>query len=256
VKKKTLQRIEAINQLLEQYGTMTVRQIYYRLLGDVGLSYRQVTYACKVGRKKGFIDPFAIVDRSRPVYGKEVWGGIDEFLEGIPDLFNLDYWRDSPIKPQVWTEKDALSQVMYEIASKYQVDIYVTRGFLSISNKNRWGGGTILYFGDYDPSGLYIDKDIRFDMVFENFKRIALTSEQVREYDLPSFKVKRGDPRTPRYRAVYGDFGWELDALPSDILKNLVGEAIEEYVDFNLEQKQIEEKIIRNTLRINFNIQI
>lgn len=248
MQKKTLRRIQAINDLLAQYGTMTVRQIYYRLLGTMGLNYKQVTYACKVGREEGLINYSAIVDRGRPVYGKRLWDDLKDFLDAAPSDFNLDYWKDSPARPQIWTEKDALSQVMLEVANEYNVDVYVTRGFLSISNKHRWGGGTVLYFGDFDPSGLYIDKDLRLDMAFENFERIALTFDQVQKYDLPPVKVKRDDPRTPVYRAEHGDFGWEIDALPPDVLKDMVRQAIEKYVDFDLEQKQEEEWDLREKL--------
>lgn len=246
---KTIKRIEELNSLFSQYGSMTVRQIYYRLLGTIGLNYQQTKYICKVGRREGLISYSNIVDRSRPIYGKNLYDGLTVFLTATPDQFNLDFWNDSPTRPQIWTEKDALSQILLEIASDYNVDVYVTRGFLSISNKRKWGSGaTILYFGDFDPSGLYIDEDLKLDVACEDFERIALTMDQVQKYDLPSVNVKRKDPRAPAYRAEYGDLGWELDALPPDVLKDLVRDSIEKYVDFNLEQKQEEEAKLRDSL--------
>lgn len=133
--------------------------------------------------------------------------------------------------------------MLLDVSGDYNVDVYVTRGFLSISNKNRWGGGIALYFGDHEPSGLYIDEDLQLDVAFEDFERIALNLEQVQKYDLPSIKIKRQDPRMPAYRVQYGDLGWELDALPPDVLKNLVREAIEKYADFDVEQKREEEDL-------------
>ena len=247
--KKTVERIEAINALLSEYEDMTLRQIYYRLLGTMGLSYPTVKYICKVGRKEGLIDYNSIVDRNRPIYGKNLYEGIAHFLDGIPSKFNLDFWKDSLHRPQIWTEKDALSQVLLSVASEYNVDVYVTRGFLSISNKHRWGrAATILYFGDFDPSGLFIDEDLKLEVAFDSFERIALTLVQVQKYDLPPVKVKNTDPRSKPYKAEYGDLAWELDALPPDVLKDLVRQSIEKHVDFDLEQKQEEETLIRENL--------
>lgn len=90
--KKTRKRIDAINSLFSQYGSMTVRQIYYRLLGIMSLNYKQVCYACKVGRREGLINPSYIVDRSRPVYGKQLYDGLGDFLDAAPDKFNLNFW--------------------------------------------------------------------------------------------------------------------------------------------------------------------
>jgi len=249
MRKQTEERIEKINQLFATYGEMTVRQIYYRLLGQLGLNYRQVCYLCKVGREEGLISPSNIVDRSRPIYGKKMWEDKKDFVEGISDMFNLDYWIDSKVRPQIWTEKDALSQVLYDVAREYNVDVYVSRGFLSISNKDRWGGSNIavLYFGDFDPSGLFIDKDLEVSVAFENFERIALTEGMTK--GLPSVPLKKKDPRTPSYVAQYGyDCGWELDALDPNKLKDLVKKSIEKYVDFDLQQKKEEESEIRRQL--------
>jgi len=251
MRKKTKERIDHINKLLKQYGEMTVRQIYYQLVGVIPINYRQVIYACKLGRREGLISWGAIVDRARPIYsvGRQFEDGSD-FIEAIVNYFHLNYWQDSKNEVELWTEKDALSQILFGIAEQYHVTVRVTRGFLSLSNKKRWGrkGLTILYFGDHDPSGLYIDKDLSWEVAFENFKRIALTMEQITEHSLPSVKVNRADPRAPGYLAEYGSEGWELDALPPDVLKELVKNSIEEYVDFDLDEKKIEEAGIRTEL--------
>jgi len=248
MKKETEQRIEKINELFKTYGAMTIRQIYYRLVGELGLNYRQVMYLCKVGRQLGLISPKNIIDRSRNIYGKQVWKSKKDFILDVSDMFNLDYWAKSKIKPQIWTEKDALSQVLYDVAKKYNVEVYVAKGFLSISNKNRWGGENIaiLYFGDFDPSGLYIDKDIEVSTLFKNFKRIALTQSMTK--GLPSVPVNKKDPRAKRYIENYGNKGWELDALDPNKLKNLVRKSIEKYVDFDVEQKREKEFSIRDEL--------
>ena len=248
MREKTLKEVREINKLFDEYGEMTIRQIYYRLVGILGLNYRQIEYRCKYGRKEGLIDKENIVDRSRNIYGKSLWENKEHFLSSLSGSFNLDYWKDSKIRPQIWTEKDALSQVFYEIAREYNVDVYVSKGFLSISNKDKWGGEdiAILYFGDFDPSGLFIDKDLETSVVFNNFKRIALTKEMTK--GLPNVPVKTGDPRAKSYIKKYGKKCWELDAIDPNKLRDLVEESIKKYVDFDLEQKKVEEQEIRESL--------
>jgi len=230
---------------------MTLRQIYYQLVTK-GLNYRQVAYICKVGRLKGMISWNSIVDRARPIYSiGRTFETIEDFLQDIGDYFNLDYWIDSENHIELWTEKDALSQVLYEIAKEYHVTVRVTRGFLSLSNKKRWGKAnlTILYFGDFDPSGLFIDKDLQWSQVgYQSFSRIALTKEQIATYILPSIKVNRLDPRANSYIATYGKRAWELDALSPNVLQKLVRDTIEQYVDFDLEQKEKTENEIREKI--------
>jgi hypothetical protein len=242
-------RISSINNIISTYGQVTIRQIYYRLLGvEPNINYRKVQYACKIGRADGRISHSGIVDRSRPVYGLDLYDSVDSYLNDIPLGFYLDYWHDSNIRPQIWTEKDALSQILYSVSKLYHVDVFVTRGFLSISNKTRWGGSdvAILYFGDFDPSGLFIDEDLSLEVVFDNFDRIALTEDMCK--DLPSVPVNKNDPRASSYISLYGDRGWELDALDPAKLKSLVDSAIKKYIDFDVEQKKEFEELISDKL--------
>jgi len=179
------------------------------------------------------------------------WESFADFLDAVSYSFHLDYWADSPAKLEIWTEKDALSQILYETARQYHVKVCVTRGFLSVSNKASWGGRnvTILYFGDFDPSGLFIDEDLKVECIFKNFKRIALTEEQITKYNLPSVKVNKNNPLAKAYLKEFGDECWELDALEPSVLRQLVKEALEKHTTFNLERKREEEKGIMKKVK-------
>jgi len=102
----------------------------------------------------------------------------------------------------------------------------------------------ILYCGDLDPSGVDIEKHANEALkVFGlddrvEFKRLAITPEQVEQYGLPPrprdaetlAKLKR-DPRSKRY--TY-DYVVELDALIAyapDEFKRLLNDAVEKYHD-------------------------
>ena len=58
-------------------------------------------------------------------------------------------------------------------------------------------------------------------------KRIALSIDQVRQYDLIPNPTKVTDSRAGGYMAQYGDECWELDAIEPDELVRLVQEAVE-----------------------------
>ena len=62
-------------------------------------------------------------------------------------------------------------------------------------------------------------------------KKIALTMNQVKQYNPPPNPAKQTDTRASAYIAKYGLSSWEVDALPPDVLHQLVEEAILEVLD-------------------------
>jgi hypothetical protein len=79
---------------------------------------------------------------------------------------------------------------------------------------------TILYVGDFDPSGLHmseVDLPERLDRygADADIERIALTETDVADPALPSFPAadKVNDPRYRWFVQNYGDRCWELDAM-------------------------------------------
>jgi hypothetical protein len=61
-------------------------------------------------------------------------------------------------------------------------------------------------------------------------ERLALDEAQVRLWNLPTRPAKRGDKRTPKFIAQYGDISVELDAIPPNDLRTLVDEAIAQHM--------------------------
>lgn len=250
--KRSMALIDAINGLIEKFGTMTLRQVYYQLV-PYGLTYGKVQHVLDGGRKAGLIDLDSIVDRSRPSYGLDTWTNLDDLLGYYEKYAKLDYWADSPYRVEIWTEKDALSQILSEEAEKYRVPVRVTRGYLSTSNRHAWGNTNlrILYFGDFDPSGLNMDQNLKDSEILQcnSITRVSLTWDQVQRYSLPSVPVKDTDSRAPGYKAAYGSRAWELDALDPGMLRSLVRESIEPLLTFNLATKQVDELYLRGQLR-------
>jgi hypothetical protein len=94
---------------------------------------------------------------------------------------------------------------------------------------------TILYFGDFDPSGEEMVRSLRdrlawFDCYPEIIK-CALTMEDIRRYNLPPDFAKKTDSRAKKFIARHGDVSVELDALPASVLISRLVEEVEERMD-------------------------
>jgi hypothetical protein len=96
--------------------------------------------------------------------------------------------------------------------------------------------------------------DIKIPVVV---KEIALTKDDIAQYNLPKIPVKtrdkeevtkkskkkKDDPRKNWYIQKYGiDYGVELDALPPDVLRNKIKSAIFDFAN----SKQIENRRSRD----------
>src|SRR5262249_31882684 len=97
---------------------------------------------------------------------------------------------------------------------------------------------TLLYVGDYDPSGRHMsDEDIparirRYggDLAIE---RIALTDRDI--IGLPRFDAltKRDAPRYRWYVERFGHRCWELDALDPNSLRDRVETVVRSFIDWD-----------------------
>jgi hypothetical protein len=194
----------------------------------------------KKGRMAGIVDWDSIEDRVRvpkiPYWVKDVQDAIDDTIS----QYRLDRMKEQSKKIEIWVEKDALSSVLYRISSKYHVRLMVNRGYSSVSamydaSKRLNSGDVILYFGDHDPSGMDMIRDIRERMVdFEKIVEvipIVLTMEQIRQFNPPPNPAKITDPRAKWYIEKYGHISWELDALPPKELISLAENAILDIID-------------------------
>jgi hypothetical protein len=89
----------------------------------------------------------------------------------------------------------------------------------------------IFYFGDHDPTGIDIPRNIveflREWGVEVDFRRLAVTPEQVVEFGLVTRPTKTGDTRA---RYFEGE-SVEVDAIPPKELRRLIQDAIGQHVD-------------------------
>jgi len=207
---------------------------------------------CVTGRDEGILPEDAFADRLRKVDKPSSWIDLNEFMESVRKSYCKDKWQDQDSYLEIWTEKDALRSVLTEITYPYDINLMVVRGQVSRTaiyeayeryyEAQRNAKDCYLYYaGDFDPSGLSIYHSLvkRISDYGEagediTFERIALTPEQIEEYDLPSDPGKQADPNYKRFVAEYGNNVVELDSLPPDALREVVMNCIASHIDYQV----------------------
>ena len=262
-----------ILSVVEDYGKqgyrLTLRQLYYQLVANAIFANVQKNYAklsdlLGEARMCGLVDWDVIEDRIRiPKFPNE-FANLLEGIDTLIDAYRLNRWEGQDNYIEVWVEKDALSGVLLPITQRYHVRLLVNRGYSSISaihdaalrflEEQEEKNCFILYFGDHDPSGEDMVRDIysrlnEFGCNIEVMK-IALTIEQIQEYDPPPNPAKMSDPRSRDYIEKHGEESWELDALPPKVLNDLLVNSIEELLNKKLfDQVIAKENLDKNKLR-------
>lgn len=259
---RTLAVIELCNRIIEDYFeqgfTLTLRQLYYRLVAGGHIANRQREYK-RLGsivndaRLAGMIDWYAIEDRTRNLSGLRHWSDPAEIIASARSSFRIDMWEKQRYRPEVWVEKDALANVIARACNPNDVPFLSCRGYMSQSEmwaaaqrfRNYIRRGQIplvIHLGDHDPSGIDMTRDVkeRLNDLFGipvGVERIALNMDQVEEYDPPPNPAKLTDSRSGGYIASFGRSSWELDALDPPVLVDL----IESIIDIFRDEDQWEE---------------
>lgn len=244
--------LETINDILEEYRddgyTLTLRQLYYQLVSkDIipnnDKEYAKLSNILKKGRMAGIVDWAAIEDRVRKPKLPYWTDGIEDAIKDTIDQYRLNRMEGQRQKVEIWVEKDALSNVLYRVSSKYHIRLMVNRGYSSVSAmydayKRFQDGDVILYFGDHDPSGKDMVRDIK-DRLTEfgldiDVWAVALTMRQIRRFNPPPNPAKITDPRAKWYIEKYGRVSWELDALPPRELIKIAETAVKSVINLDL----------------------
>jgi hypothetical protein len=225
---------------------MTVRGVFYRVMSS-GLvpkteqGYRRVQQRVLTMRRAGDLPYGWISDGSRYRFKPDTWNGINDCLKTSAQAYRRALWADQGVHVEVWTEKDALTGVIYPVTDEFDVPLLVARGFASetflwntAEDINDHGLPAAIYqLGDHDPSGVeawnhtqrklreFVDTSIDL-----TFARLAVTPEQIVEYDLPTRPTKK----TNHAKGFEGE-SVEVDAMDSNTLRDSVRDAIESHID-------------------------
>lgn len=282
-----LNKILVILNELKKYIPLTLRQIYYQLVGKGFIENKYTEYIMlsnllKWARIDGYISWDCIEDRVRKYHNLCGWNNSSVFKKRETEIFLEGYSRDL-LQTQnkyieLWIEKDALSSIFVKTAKFYTIPVVVCRGFSSVSFLNDFKNRimakkdkkpVMLYFGDFDPSGVEMLKSMQTTLTEElgiediNFKRVALLKEDIDKYKLPHSPdaLKKTDTRAKKHLIDYGDLAVELDALRPDILEQKIIDAIEGeldakafYKEVEINDKELEElQIVKNLVEKTLN---
>ncbi len=284
--------IEALKVELDNFASEgykpTLRAMFYRLyskgiIPNTPSAYDRLSKTTGDARVNGELEMDCFVDNSRQViedFNEIYWTPqelIDARIERLKQT-ELDYtntiprWHNQPHYVEVWIEKDAMAAVFQSILERLDVRIVPMKGNVSWTFLNECANRIKhflnlkkqvhgLYYGDFDPSGDYMDTDLenRLDELdieidpseastFHNqlgiidLHRVAVTPEQIDEYNLPfdpdraTREKMENDSRTNGFMEKYGTlYATELDALPAlipDVFRQeLVIDEVEQYFD-------------------------
>lgn len=273
--KARLETIAKANSILAEYAAggydLTLRQLYYQfvargLIENSQKSYKRLGSCIDEARLAGMIDWDSIVDRTRNLQGRSSWSSPAEIVQSCYYSFHYDRWANQPCRVEVWCEKEALIGIFSRVARTYDVDYFACRGY--VSQSEMWRAARrlhryaqngqmpiILHFGDHDPSGIDMTRDITDRMAMFgtrlDVKRLALNMDQVEEHSPPPNPAKFTDSRCAGYVERFGDESWELDALDPDTLAALVASSINKYRDMDKWEQQIERELdARSQLKV------
>jgi hypothetical protein len=239
--------IDQANTIIAKYQAqgfdLTLRQLYYQfvargLIANKVSEYKRLGDVVNDGRMAGLIDWNAIVDRTRELAEISHWKKPGDVVKSAAASFRIDKWATQKRRIEVWVEKEALAGVMERACVPLDVPYLSCRGY--VSQSEMWGASirlrryeavgqhvTILHFGDHDPSGMDMSRDIEdrlaiFRVRDLDFRRLALNTDQIDQYNPPPNPAKITDSRYDKYEAEFGDESWELDALDPNVLVALV----------------------------------
>ena len=268
--------VSVVGEYENQGYRMTLRQLYYQLVSRNIIPNQKNAYArlgriLKEARLAGIVDWNFIEDRIRISEMPREYNDLAALVNAAVESYRLPRWSDQPNYVEVWVEKDALSGVLYDVTEPYHVRLMVDRGFSSATamhdaakrfRRAMVNGKTchLLYFGDHDPSGENMAADVKNRLELFGcpvcVSWLAITKEQVERHQLPSNTIKRSDSRSKKYELAHGSQSWELDALPPNVLVDLLKARLDQLLDRGkyeavMEQEESDKKRLLEIARSN-----
>jgi hypothetical protein len=233
---------------------MTVRQVFYQavvhgLIDKTEEDYKGVIIRLLTDMRISGDIPFSrIIDETRRRDVTQTDKSIASAARRAAKFYRRSALDVCPAYIEVWCEKEALSGFMWEAASEYDVPVLTSKGMPSITqvygsatwinSAHNAGKESFIYqFGDHDPTGIAITRAMirrltefcgLLDCPPPLVQRVALTPEQIEEFNLPTRPTKReGNTHAANFE---GD-SVELDALPPEALTNLITECIKQHIN-------------------------
>lgn len=281
--KKTQAKLEHLFAVLDEladYWPVTIRYIFYRLVGRFGYKKTDEVedafqYIIDQGRRSGLIPWEAIDDgRSSALYPFE-FGDADGFTEWLSrriDRAQLDRQANQLQVVEVWCEAVGTVSKLKDLCGEYGVPIYTSSGYntttiryygamRAIDRLSTSGRTThVLHLGDHDDDGVKGFNALAEDVEawceeyvhlaggdpLVTFERLAVLPSQVEEH------VPVGLREKPK--STWNNWKWEysaqLESLSLPVLLAILRDRLDEIFDGDILQEVIDsEPAFRDELR-------
>jgi len=192
----------AIISVCEEYKasgySLTLRQLYYQLVSKDFIPNHDKVYKKLSSLKddvvySGFVDWKIFEDRGREPHTPYSEDGVSEALLRTVDYYRLERQKGQEVHVEVWTEKDAISSILKGITNQFGITLVVNKGYTSSTaiygsyqrfckKINDGGKVLVLYFGDHDPSGLDMIRDINDRILYMLSRGSSLKDERINEW--------------------------------------------------------------------------
>jgi hypothetical protein len=258
--------LDQVQEVLVEYRAhlpLTVRQIFYRLVGAYGFpktenDYRRLGEYLVRARRAGVIDFADIRDDSASVMNHQHFDGEEGFYAHVHKLardFTQNKLANQRVSIRVHCEAEGMMPQLHDALEPYSVPVYSCSGFDSLTARHHladWFSRTwtykgkipiMLHLGDYDPDGesIYdsLVEDVRAFLRKDTpellkrcgsilFSRVALDGGQVERYQLPTAPPKITSSRTKGWA---GSATCQLEAMAPDDLRDILIHHVEICLD-------------------------
>ena len=249
----TLALLDLIRAVLVEYAAylpLTLRQVFYRLVGAHGYekterAYQRLGETLNRARRARLISMDDIRDGGGDQRRPQTWSGAEQFLEITrwrAERLRLDRSVGQTTRLAVLCEAAGMVPQLANIALGYGVPVFSSGGFESVTEKHGFAveiaadprSLEVLHIGDHDPSGahlfLALSEDVKAFAADLGggaviFTRLAVTPEQISALRLPTAPAKPTDDR------AFVGATCQAEAIAPDVLADIVCNAIEGRID-------------------------
>jgi hypothetical protein len=262
------------------YG-VTLRRLFYLLLEDPILASTCPEYRAKVRRQKpGKQETYGqdvykrlsdvtsearregwfpdLLDHTRKIHRYRSFDSPEQAIGWLPEVYRRDRTEGQDVSLYLGVEKATYIDYLLPWFGDLGIPILPCGGYTSqtftqtivrdLSGYQRPDGrqrpAVLIYAGDFDPSGLDIQRDlVERTNCWDEVIRVGLNYEQLAEFNLPENPGKDSDSRKDEMIRRYGrNIQVELEALDEEVLRGLYQDAINQFWDASAHEAVLEQE--------------
>jgi hypothetical protein len=270
----TLRLLDLVRAVLDEYAEylpLTLRQIFYRLVGahnypKTEQAYERLGEHLVRARRARIIPMHMIRDDGGTIIRPTAWASVEEFIAVVQhdaEQFRLDRTDGQETRLAVLCEAVGMAPQLARVTDPYGITVMSSGGFDSLTEKYQFARELadedrpveVVSVGDHDGSGAhmylaYIEDILAFTRELGgevSFTRLAVTPEQIAQYGLPTAPPKPTDKR------AFSGETCQAEALAPDVLADILRAAIDVRIDRTaLERVHIREREARRQLDLRF----